>query len=41
VAALRDGWRLLQAPPPPPPADHETGYLQHEFVFERMVDVVG
>jgi len=39
VAALRDGWRLLQAPPPPPPADHETGYLQHEFVFERIVEL--
>ena len=37
VAALRDGWRLLQSPPPPPADGTETGYLQHEFVFERRV----
>jgi hypothetical protein len=39
VAALRDGWRLLQSPPPPPADGYETGYLQHEFVFERTIEV--
>ncbi len=42
VAALEDGWMLLQSPPPPPLGDGgevQPGYLQHEFVFERRVDV--
>lgn len=42
VAALEDGWFLLQSPallPLAPGAEHEIGYLQGEFVFERRVDV--
>lgn len=41
VAALQDGWRLLQMSPliPPVPGhERETSFLQHEFVFERIVD---
>jgi hypothetical protein len=41
VEALRDGWRLIQASPvlpPAPGAERRTSYLQHEFVFERLVD---
>jgi hypothetical protein len=41
VAALVDGWRLLQMSPlvPPTPGhERETSFLKHEFVFERMVD---
>ncbi len=40
TAALRDGWRLLQASPVPvrlPGAERVTGRLEHEFVFERLV----
>lgn len=42
VAALRDGWRLIQASPL---VDHgvgdefRTGYLKYEFFFEQMVEV--
>ena len=41
LAALRDGWRLIQAAqliPPAPGAEREVSYLKHEFVFERLVD---
>ena len=41
-AALRDGWFLLQSAqliPPPPGLEHTNSYLEHEFVFERRVDV--
>ncbi|MGW2518938.1 hypothetical protein ACWC09_18385 [Streptomyces sp. NPDC001617] len=40
VAALEDGWRLIQAAPlipPYPGAEHETSFLKHEFFFERLV----
>ena len=40
VAALGDGWRLIQAAPVPvrlPGAERVTGRLEHEFVFERIV----
>ncbi len=43
LAALEDGWMLLQAPHVPAPVpgrDSEVGYLQYEFVFERRLDVV-
>ena len=42
VAALRDGWRLIQASPL---VEHgvgnefRTGYLKYEFFFEQMVEV--
>ena len=42
TAALRDGWRLLQAAPVPlrlPGAERVTGALDHEFVFERIVRI--
>lgn len=42
VAALQDGWRLLQSSqlvPPYPGREHTTSFLQHEFVFERLVEV--
>ena len=41
VAALEDGWFLIQSPAPyelRPGAEHETSYLPNEFVFERRVD---
>jgi hypothetical protein len=41
-AAIRDGWRLLQASPVPtrvPGAERVTGRLEHEFVLERIVPV--
>jgi hypothetical protein len=41
VAALVDGWRLLQMSPlipPVPGQERQTSFLKHEFVFERLVD---
>jgi hypothetical protein len=40
VAALRDGWMLLQSSqlvPPQPGEEHVNSYLEYEFVFERRV----
>ncbi len=42
VAALVDGWRLIQMSPlfPPTPGnERETSYLKHEFLFERLIDL--
>ncbi|MEE9416659.1 MAG: hypothetical protein V3V01_15350 [Acidimicrobiales bacterium] len=42
VAALRDGWLLLQSAqllPPAPGQEHVNSYLEYEFVFERRVTV--
>ena len=42
LAALEDGWFLLQSPPPIDiklGSGYETGPLPNEFVFERRVDV--
>ena len=42
LAALQDGWRLIQASPL---LDHgvggefRTGYLKYEFFFERLIDM--
>ncbi|MET8764044.1 hypothetical protein [Lentzea sp. NPDC004782] len=39
VAALRDGWRLIQASPLLPPqagAEYGTSFLKHEFFFEKL-----
>ena len=42
LAALRDGWRLIQASPL---SDHaaggefRTGYLKYEFFFEKIVEI--
>ena len=35
VDAMRDGWRVIQLPQPP--SEIDPGYLDHEFVLERMV----
>ncbi|MEQ1698674.1 MAG: hypothetical protein ABMA25_01125 [Ilumatobacteraceae bacterium] len=42
VAAMVDGWRLLQMSPliPPTPGhERETSFLKHEFLFERLIDI--
>lgn len=42
LAALQDGWRLLQTSPPTPPVpghEREISHLKHEFVLERLVDI--
>ena len=42
VAALEDGWCLLQSPAPyvlHPGLEHEASYLPNEFVFERRVEL--
>ena len=42
TAALRDGWFLLQSAQliaPPPGLEHTNSYLEHEFVFERRVEI--
>ena len=44
VAALRDGWRLIQASPllpEAPGAEFRTGYLKYEFFFEKLVNSDG
>ena len=41
VAALVDGWRMLQMSPlvaPMPGQGRDTSFLKHEFVFERLID---
>lgn len=41
LAALRDGWRLIQASPlisHAPGDEFRTSYLKYEFFFEKMVD---
>ena len=42
VAALRDGWRLIQAAqliPPYPGHEYDVSFLKHEFLFEKLVDL--
>jgi hypothetical protein len=42
VAALEEGWSLLQSPAPyitQPGAEHGASYLANEFVFVRSVEV--
>ncbi|MDT0446616.1 hypothetical protein [Streptomyces johnsoniae] len=42
VAALRDGWRLIQAAqliPPYPGHEYDVSFLKHEFLFEKLVRV--
>ena len=41
LAALEDGWFLLQSPAPyplQPGKEHEVGYLANEFIFERRIE---
>lgn len=40
LAALQDGWRLLQASPLLPHSsgdEFRTGYLKYEFIFEKLL----
>jgi hypothetical protein len=42
LAAMRDGWRVIQLPPlaaAAPGAEHDTAFLKYEFVLEKLVDV--
>ncbi len=42
LAAMRDGWRVIQVPPvvaAAPGREHETGPLRFEFVLEKLVEV--
>jgi hypothetical protein len=42
LAAMRDGWRVLQLPATQraaPGTEHETSFLKWEYVLERIVDV--
>jgi hypothetical protein len=42
LAAMRDGWNVLQLPTLPvslPGHEHETGYLPFEYVLERKVSI--
>jgi len=44
LAALRDGWRLIQMSPllpHTPGSEFRTDYLKYEFLFERLVSVDG
>ncbi|MBA2480749.1 MAG: hypothetical protein H0V44_08810 [Planctomycetes bacterium] len=41
LAAMRDGWRVIQVAQQAPPAlglEHRTAYLAYEFVLERLVE---
>jgi hypothetical protein len=42
VAAMRDGWRVIQLPPmgqpAAPGAAHDTAFLPYEFVLEKLVE---
>jgi len=42
LAALTDGWRLVQissVSPPTPGCDYEVSTLRNEFMFERLVEM--
>lgn len=42
LAAMRDGWNVLQLPTLPvyiPGHEHESGHLPYEYVLERKVDL--
>ena len=42
LAALEQGWLLIQSPTPSPlypGTEHEVSYLANEFVFERRIEV--
>jgi hypothetical protein len=41
LAAMRDGWRVIQLPQlraPAAGAEHATAFLEYEFVLEKMVE---
>jgi len=42
LAALKDGWRLIQASPLSshmPGSEYRTDYLKYEFFFEKLISV--
>lgn len=42
LSAMRDGWRVVQYPIAPTPAsgdEFRLGFLKHEFVLERLVEI--
>ena len=42
VAAMRDGWRVIQVPQlraAARGAEHDTGFLEYEFVLEKLREV--
>ena len=42
VAALEEGWSLLQSPAPyviQPGAEHAASYLPNEFIFVRSIEI--
>jgi hypothetical protein len=42
LAAMRDGWRVIQIPALPyfvEGREHETGHLPYEYVLERLVEI--
>lgn len=44
LAAMRDGWRVLQVPallPAAAGAEHDTAFLKYEFVLEKLIEVGG
>ena len=44
LAALKDGWRLIQASqliPPYPGHEYDVSFQKHEFLFEKLVDITG
>ncbi len=44
LAALQDGWRLIQATPLLPHVsgdEFQTSYLKYEFFFEKLIDIEG
>ncbi|MBM4204986.1 MAG: hypothetical protein FJ194_12675 [Gammaproteobacteria bacterium] len=44
LAAMRDGWRLIQMSPLQQHGsgdEFRVGYLKYEFLFEKLIDVTG
>ncbi|MGH7142543.1 MAG: hypothetical protein ACREJ2_00235 [Planctomycetota bacterium] len=42
LAAMKDGWRVIQVPPMPTPfpgREYSTDYLKFEFVLEKLEDI--
>lgn len=42
LAALLDGWRMIQAAqllPPVAGQEYDVSFLKHEFFFEKLVDI--
>ncbi|MEZ4705773.1 MAG: hypothetical protein R3A44_01125 [Caldilineaceae bacterium] len=44
VAALKDGWRVIQFPqliPPYPNMEYTTSFQMYEFIFEKLEELDG